>query len=51
MLIATLVVLNIPVYIFIGWLAFDTKQGAADTFAEPLLPFSRRFSFHELLGL
>ena len=32
MLIATLVVLNIPVYIFIGWLAFDTKQGAADTF-------------------
>ena len=37
MLIAILVVLNIPVYIFIGWLVFDTKDGAADTFYETIV--------------
>ncbi len=34
MLIAALVVLNIPVYLFIGWLVFDTKEDAAATFYE-----------------
>jgi hypothetical protein len=37
MLIATLVVLNIPVYLFIGWLAFDSKQGATDTFVDTIV--------------
>ncbi len=37
MLIATLIVLNIPVYLFIGWLVFDTKEGAADTFFETIV--------------
>jgi hypothetical protein len=32
-----LIVLNIPVYLFLGWLAFDNKQGAADTFIETLV--------------
>ncbi len=31
MLIAALVVLNIPVYLLIGWLVFDTKEDASDT--------------------
>lgn len=33
-LIAALIVLNIPVYIFLGWLAFDSKAGAGRTFVE-----------------
>jgi hypothetical protein len=37
MLVAVLVVLNIPVYLFIGWLALDTKEGAADTFYETIV--------------
>jgi len=37
MLVATLVVLNIPVYLLIGWLVFDTKEGAADTFFETIV--------------
>ena len=28
---AALIVLNVPVYLFIGWLVFDTKDEAADT--------------------
>ncbi len=31
MLVAILAVLNIPVYLFLGWLAFDSKSNAADT--------------------
>ena len=34
MLITALIVLNIPVYLFIGWLVFDTKDDAADTFLD-----------------
>ena len=37
MLIAALVVLNTPVYLFLGWLAFDNKDGAADTFFETIV--------------
>jgi len=31
-----LIVLNIPVYLFLGWLAFDSKQNAAQTFGETI---------------
>ena len=34
MLIAALVVLNIPIYLFVAWLVFDTKDHAATTFYE-----------------
>lgn len=37
MLIAVLVVLNIPVYLFIGWLVFDTSDSAADTFFDTVV--------------
>ena len=37
MLIAALIVLNIPVYLFIGWLAFDTTEDAAETFFETIV--------------
>ncbi len=37
MLVATLIVLNIPVYLFIAWLVFDTKEGVADTFFETIV--------------
>ncbi|NQU25699.1 MAG: hypothetical protein HQ567_30800 [Candidatus Nealsonbacteria bacterium] len=37
MLVATLIILNVPVYLFIGWLVFDTKAGAADTFFETIV--------------
>lgn len=37
MLIAALLVLNIPVYLFIGWLVFDTTEGAAETFFETIV--------------
>jgi hypothetical protein len=37
MLVAILVVLNIPVYLFLGWLAFDSKSNAADTFFETVV--------------
>ena len=37
MLVATLLVLNAPVYLFIGWLIFDTKEDAADTFLETMI--------------
>lgn len=41
MLIAVLVILNIPVYLFIAWLAFDTKDSAADTFFETIVALLR----------
>lgn len=31
-MLTTLLLLNIPVYLFIGWLVFDTKEDAAETF-------------------
>jgi hypothetical protein len=37
MLVAILIILNIPVYLFIGWLAFDTADDAADTFFETIV--------------
>jgi len=32
MLIAVLIVLNIPIFLGIAWLMFDTKENAADSF-------------------
>jgi hypothetical protein len=37
MLIPTLIVLNIPVYLFIGWLVFDTSATAAESFYEAIV--------------
>jgi len=37
MLIAALVVLNIPVYIFIAWLAFDDAEDTAVSFFESVV--------------
>ena len=37
MVIALLIILNIPVFLFLGWLAFDTKDNAADTFFETIV--------------
>jgi hypothetical protein len=36
-LIGILVVANLPVYLFLGWLAFDSKDNAADTFFETVV--------------
>lgn len=36
-LIIILIILNIPLFLFIGWLAFDTGADAAATFGETLL--------------
>ena len=32
MLVAALIVLNIPVYLLVGWIVFDTRGRAIDTF-------------------
>jgi hypothetical protein len=37
MVIIILIVLNIPLFLFIGWLAFDSKAGAAKTFGETIV--------------
>lgn len=37
MVIAALIVLNIPLFLFIGWLAFDSRAGAAATFGETIV--------------
>ena len=37
MLVAILILLNIPVYLAIGWLVFDTKDRAVDTFYETIV--------------
>lgn len=37
MALAILIVLNIPVFLLIGWLAFDSAAGAADTFWETIV--------------
>jgi hypothetical protein len=37
MLIVVLAVLNVPVYLCLGWLAFDNKDNAADTFFETIV--------------
>jgi hypothetical protein len=36
-MLTALILLNIPVYLFIGWLVFDTKEDAAETFLETIL--------------
>lgn len=36
-LLVSLVVLNIPVFLFLAWLAFDSKEGAARTFGETIV--------------
>jgi hypothetical protein len=35
--IVILAVLNIPVFLFLAWLAFDSKEGAAQTFGETIV--------------
>lgn len=37
MLIIALIILNIPVYLLIGWVVFDTKEDAAVTFFETIV--------------
>ena len=37
MVIPILIIANIPVYLFLGWLAFDSKANAADTFSETIV--------------
>jgi len=37
MLVPALIVLNVPVYLLLGWLAFDNKDAAADTFFETIV--------------
>jgi hypothetical protein len=55
MLIPCLIVLNIPVYLFIGWLAFDSKSNAADTFFETIVAILKQIFvprlLRELLGM
>ena len=42
MLIPTLIVANIPVYLFLGWVVFDTKESAAETFFETIVAILKR---------
>jgi hypothetical protein len=55
MLIASLIVLNIPVYLFIGWLAFDNKSNAADTFFDTIVDILKQVFIpnilRELMGM
>jgi hypothetical protein len=55
MLIPVLVVLNLPVYLFLGWLAFDSKDSAADTFFETIVAVLKMilvpYSVRALLGM
>lgn len=37
MFIAALIALNIPVYLLLGWLIFDTKDNAADSFFDAIV--------------
>ena len=37
MIVAILIVLNIPIFLLIGWVVFDSKENAADTFYESFL--------------
>lgn len=36
-LVITLIILNIPVYLFLAWLVFDTADGAATTFLDTIV--------------
>ena len=36
-LLVALVVLNIPIFLFLAWLAFDSKAGAAQTIGETIV--------------
>jgi hypothetical protein len=40
-LIITLIVVNIPVYLLLGWLLFDSKETAADTFIGTLIAIAK----------
>lgn len=55
MLIATLVILNIPAYLFLGWLAFDTPHGAVDSFTAAIVALLKQlfipWSIRVLLGM
>jgi len=41
-LVVILAVANIPVYLFLGWLAFDSKSNASDTFFGTLFAIVKR---------
>lgn len=49
MLLPWLIVLNIPVYLFIGWLAFDSKSNAADTFVETIVAVIKRITIPRII--
>lgn len=51
MLIAALIVLNIPVYLFIGWLVFDTKEDAAETFFETTVAILKTIFFPRIVRI
>ena len=42
MLVPALIVVNIPVYLFVGWLAFDSASEAADTFWGTIVAITKR---------
>lgn len=44
MLLAILIVANIPVYLFLAWLVFDTKANAEVTLAETLFALLKRIA-------
>jgi hypothetical protein len=49
MLLPWLIALNIPVYLFIGWLAFDSKSNAADTFVGTLVAIVKRVTVPRII--
>lgn len=42
MLIVLLAFLNAPVYLFLGWLIFDTKEGAKESFTDSFFALLRQ---------
>lgn len=55
MLILVLIVVNIPIFLFIGWLAFDSAGSAADTFFETIAALVKQLLIprivRELIGM
>lgn len=55
MLIAVLIVLNMPVFLFLGWLAFDSTDRAATTIFETIVAVLKQifipWSLRVLMGI
>src|SRR5687767_14963839 len=55
MLVWILIVLNIPVYLLLAWILFDSKENAADTFFETIVALLKAMLIpriiRELLGM